>query len=113
MGSGGQCGLAQYLFQVGGNAGVSLGPLMSAFVVLPRGQSSIAWFSVVALAGILILTKGSGWATRNGSNVKKTGAPHNEKRPVFSSRRVLLFILGLFDLCFSKVCFLRVRSRYS
>src|SRR4051812_44577344 len=45
MASGGQHGLAQSLFQVGGNAGSSLGPLLAAFIVVPRGQSSIAWFS--------------------------------------------------------------------
>ncbi len=49
--SGGQYGLAQSLFQVGGNAGSALGPLMAAFVVVPRGQSSVAWFSVAALLG--------------------------------------------------------------
>src|SRR5262249_30862108 len=49
MASGGQHGLAQSLFQVGGNAGTALGPLMAAYIVVPRGQSSIAWFSVVAL----------------------------------------------------------------
>src|SRR3954471_10715282 len=62
--SGGQYGLAQSLFQVGGNAGSSLGPLMAAFVVLPRGQSSVAWFSVAALIGIALLTKIGGWYGR-------------------------------------------------
>ena len=49
MASGGQHGLAQSLFQVGGNAGSAMGPLLAAFIVLPRGQSSIAWFSFTAL----------------------------------------------------------------
>src|SRR5260370_2613441 len=75
MASGGQHGLAQSLFQVGGNAGLSLGPLMAAFVVLPRGQSSIAWFSVVALAGIFILTRVSGWGTTNTLHAKKPIPP--------------------------------------
>src|SRR5258708_11725991 len=75
MASGGQHGLAQSLFQVGGNAGLSLGPLMAAFVVLPRGQSSIAWFSVVALAGVVILPKVNGWGPNNTSTLKKTRAP--------------------------------------
>src|SRR5712692_5021838 len=92
MASGGQHGLAQSLFQVGGNAGLSLGPLLAAFIVLPRGQSSIAWFSVAALAGIVILTKVSGWATRNRSNVKKSGAVRPEKRPNLSTKRVVLSI---------------------
>src|SRR5262249_22274013 len=53
--SGGRLGVAPSLFQVGGNAGSSLGPLVAAFVVVPRGQASIGWFSVAALLGILIL----------------------------------------------------------
>ncbi len=51
MASGGRLGLAQGMFQVGGNAGQALGPLLAAFVVLPYGQGSLVWFSVVALAG--------------------------------------------------------------
>jgi len=112
MASGGQHGLAQSLFQVGGNAGLSLGPLMAAFVVLPRGQSSIAWFSVVALAGILILTKVSGWATRNRSNVKKSSAPDHERRTVLSTRRVVLSIAVLMALLFSKFVYLASLTSY-
>src|ERR1044071_112065 len=52
LASGGQHGLAQSLFQVGGNAGSASGPLLAAFILLPRGQHSIAWFSVAALIGI-------------------------------------------------------------
>jgi FSR family fosmidomycin resistance protein-like MFS transporter len=88
MASGGQHGLAQSLFQVGGNAGLSLGPLMAAFVVLPRGQSSIAWFSVAALVGIVLLTRVSNWARKNRSNVKKSSAAHHEQRPALSTKRV-------------------------
>ena len=51
MASGGRHGLAQSLFQVGGNAGSALGPLLAAFIVLPRGQRSVAWFSLAALLG--------------------------------------------------------------
>jgi FSR family fosmidomycin resistance protein-like MFS transporter len=61
MASGGQHGLAQSLFQVGGNAGSALGPLLAAFV-LTKGQSSIAWFSLLAIAGIMILTLIGTWA---------------------------------------------------
>src|SRR3954454_14807546 len=55
--SGGQYGLAQSLFQVGGNVGSSLGPLLAAFIVVPRGQASVAYFSVAALLGIALLAK--------------------------------------------------------
>ena len=58
MASGGQHGLAQSIFQVGGNFGSSLGPLLAAFIVLPRGQSSIAWFSLAALLAIVVLSAG-------------------------------------------------------
>src|SRR3954451_5458932 len=64
MASGGQHGLAQSLFQVGGNAGSSMGPLLAAFIVLPAGQRSIAWFSAVALLGIFILINIGTWYKR-------------------------------------------------
>jgi FSR family fosmidomycin resistance protein-like MFS transporter len=57
LASGGRHGLAQSLFQVGGNAGSAIGPLLAAFIVLPRGQSSVAWFAVGSLVGIFILTR--------------------------------------------------------
>jgi MFS transporter, FSR family, fosmidomycin resistance protein len=112
MASGGQHGLAQSLFQVGGNAGLSLGPLMAAFIVMPRGQSSIAWFSVAALAGILILAKVSGWATKNRSIGKKAGAIHYEQRPNLSKRRVVLSIAVLMALLFSKFVYLASLTSY-
>src|SRR5436853_3602691 len=61
MASGGQHGMAQSLFQVGGNAGSALGPLLAAFVVLPVGQHSIAWFSSAALLAIFVLTRVAAW----------------------------------------------------
>ncbi len=51
MASGGQHGLAQSLFQVGGNTGASLGPLLAAWIIVPHGRGSVAWFSLAALAG--------------------------------------------------------------
>src|SRR5215213_11660569 len=61
MASGGRHGLAQSLFQVGGNAGSAVGPLLAAFVVVPRGQRSVAWFSAAALAGMVILFAVGNW----------------------------------------------------
>src|SRR5258708_36990661 len=77
MASGGQHGLAQSIFQVGGNAGLSLGPLLAAFIVLPKGQNSIAWFSLAALTGMVLLTGGSGWAKNNAASWKKFSAKHD------------------------------------
>ena len=65
MASGGQHGLAQSLFQVGGNFGTSLGPLLAAFIVLPEGQRSIAWFSAAALIAIVVLTRVGVWYKRH------------------------------------------------
>ncbi len=61
LASGGQYGLAQSVFQVGGNAGQALGPLLAAFIVIPHGQTSVAWFSLVALLAIIVLTRVGRW----------------------------------------------------
>jgi FSR family fosmidomycin resistance protein-like MFS transporter len=61
MASGGRHGLAQSLFQVGGNVGSSFGPLIGAFLIVPRGQRSIAWCALLALAGMAILWKVGNW----------------------------------------------------
>jgi len=61
LASGGRHGFAQSLFQVGGNAGQAIGPLLAAFIVLPNGQGSVAWLSVLAMAGILLLSWVGRW----------------------------------------------------
>ena len=65
MASGGRYGFAQSLFQVGGSTGSAIGPLLAAFIVVPRGQGSIAWFSAAALLAILLLTNVSLWYSRH------------------------------------------------
>ena len=69
MASGGRHGLAQSLFQVGGNAGSALGPLLAAFMVVPHGQSSIAWFTAAALLAIVMLANVGRWYQTNGSEL--------------------------------------------
>jgi FSR family fosmidomycin resistance protein-like MFS transporter len=61
MAAGGRHGFAQSLFQVGGNFGTSLGPLLAAAIIFPYGQGYIAWFALIALAGIIVLTKVGAW----------------------------------------------------
>ena len=61
MASGGRLGFAQALFQVGGNSGQALGPLLAAFIVVPFGQGSILWFSGIALVGMLVLARVGVW----------------------------------------------------
>lgn len=65
MASGGRHGFAQSLFQVGGNLGTSLGPLLAAAIVVPRGQAHILWFTLLALLGIGLLSRVGGWYQRN------------------------------------------------
>jgi FSR family fosmidomycin resistance protein-like MFS transporter len=64
MAAGGRYGLAQSLFQVGGNMGSAAGPLLAAFIVVPHGQRSIVWFSAAALVAMLVLFQVGGWYSR-------------------------------------------------
>ncbi|MBZ5698328.1 MAG: MFS transporter [Acidobacteriia bacterium] len=112
MASGGQHGLAQSLFQVGGNAGLSLGPLLAAFVVLPKGQTSIAWFSLAALTGMVLLTGVSNWAKKHRPNWKKISAKHSEPAPNLSTARITASIAILMALLFSKFVYLASLTSY-
>ncbi|MBW0001964.1 MAG: MFS transporter [Hyphomicrobiales bacterium] len=101
MASGGRHGLAQSLFQVGGNTGAALGPPLAALIVLPHGQHSVAWFSVAALMGIAVLYRVGVWyrarrlATTGTSRVALPS-------PLLSSRKLTVSALILTALMFSK-----------
>ncbi len=101
MASGGRYGTAQALFQVGGNVGQAVGPLLAAFIVLPRGQGAIAWISLAALAGVGLLTRIGLWysaRSRPGHAAARTTTPtHN-----LSRARVLFLVCVLMLLLFSK-----------
>jgi FSR family fosmidomycin resistance protein-like MFS transporter len=113
MASGGQHGLAQSIFQVGGNAGLSLGPLLAAFIVLPKGQNSIAWFSLAALAGMFLLTGVSSWAKNHAESWKKFSAKHDiDKPPDLSTGRITASIAILMALLFSKFVYLASLTSY-
>jgi MFS transporter, FSR family, fosmidomycin resistance protein len=103
LASGGRHGLAQSVFQVGGNFGTALGPLLAAFIVLPYGQGSIAWFSVVALIGMMLLAAIGTWY---GKTLKlNNGEPHGSEREAIaelSKRKVAKSIALLMALTFSK-----------
>jgi FSR family fosmidomycin resistance protein-like MFS transporter len=103
MASGGQHGLAQSIFQVGGNVGATLGPLLAAFIVLPRGQHSLGWFSIASLLSLLVLTVVSGWYKTNiSTNKAESRATKVESHLPVSSRKVALSIAILICLLFSK-----------
>ena len=111
MASGGQYGLAQSLFQVGGNVGMASGPLMVAFVVLPRGQSSIAWFSLIALLTIILLIPVSFWYRAHLTPKTKTSPVHAAESPL-SPKKVRVSIGILVALIFSKYFYLSSINNY-
>ncbi len=105
LASGGAHGLAQSLFQVGGNFGSALGPLLAAFVVLPRGQHGLAWFALAALGGMVILTALGRWYESNGHARRlKTAAP--PRHPGLSRGQVGRAMAVLVVLIFSKYIYL-------
>ena len=112
MASGGQHGLAQSLFQVGGNAGASVGPLLAAFIVLPAGQGSIAWFSVAALLAIVVLTRVSGWYKRRHEAGWTAGAAIHPHVLSLSPRKIKLAMAVLMALVFSKYIYLASLTSY-
>jgi MFS transporter, FSR family, fosmidomycin resistance protein len=112
MASGGQHGLAQSVFQVGGNVGTSLGPLLAAYVVQPQGQRSISWFAVFALLAIFVLTKVGTWSKRNRSTLKKSHARAADGSAQLSSRRIGVALAVLIALMFSKFVYLASISSY-
>lgn len=111
--SGGQHGLAQSLFQVGGNAGSALGPLLAAFIVVPGGQAGIAWFSLAAIVAIIVLFKVGKWyrgLLRVGSTESRTQV--SDGKPTLSRAKVSFSIAILLCLVFSKYFYLASLSSY-
>jgi FSR family fosmidomycin resistance protein-like MFS transporter len=112
MASGGRYGLAQSTFQVGGNAGAALGPLAAAFIVVPGGQHAVAWFSLVALVAIIVLSRVGVWYREQirvnfARGKTKVMAPHG-----LSSRRVSASIAILLVLTFSKFFYMASMTSY-
>jgi MFS transporter, FSR family, fosmidomycin resistance protein len=104
--SGGQLGLAQGIFQVGGQMGGALGPLLAAFIIVPKGQSSLAWFSLAALAAIGLMFWTARWQTlfiraaRAVENTSSTSLPVT--RPIASRAGLFGALAVLVILLFSK-----------
>jgi FSR family fosmidomycin resistance protein-like MFS transporter len=111
MASGGRHGFAQSLFQVGGNTGSAIGPLLAAFVVVPRGQRSVAWFSAAALAGMVILARVGRWYQEHRkaarSRTVAAGVHHD-----LSRTKVVAALIVLLVLVFSKNVYLASISSY-
>jgi FSR family fosmidomycin resistance protein-like MFS transporter len=113
LASGGRHGFAQSLFQVGGNAGSALGPLLAAFVVVPWGQPSIAWCSIAAVVAMAVLVAVGRWYADHLSALRAKPRPAAPARRVdVSKARVATSIVILLMLIFSKYFYLASLSSY-
>ena len=111
LASGGSHGLAQSLFQVGGNFGSALAPLAAAFVVLPHGQKGLAWFAFAALAGIIILSGLGHWYRTNGHSKRKDGS-EPVRHPSLSRGEISKTMAVLIALLFSKYVYMASFTSY-
>jgi FSR family fosmidomycin resistance protein-like MFS transporter len=111
LASGGKHGFAQSLFQVGGNAGSAIGPLLAAFIILPGGQGSIAWFSVLALVAIIVLSRVGAWYQAH-RTIRTGHARGQTVRADLSKNRIALALLVLLALIFSKFFYTASISSY-
>jgi MFS transporter, FSR family, fosmidomycin resistance protein len=109
--SGGQHGFAQSFFQVGGNSGSAIGPLLAAFIVLPQGQHGVAWFSIAAIAGICILYRVGQWRSHH---LSRATPAHGSLEPShhLPRRAVIAALCILGALIFSKYFYLASLTSY-
>ncbi|MCA0320433.1 MAG: MFS transporter [Proteobacteria bacterium] len=111
LASGGRHGLAQSLFQVGGNVGTAAGPLFAAFIILPRGQESLAWFAGLALTGMVVLARVGAWYAGRRAAAAKSPAPA-VLPPALPRGLVLRTLIVLALLIFSKYIYIASLSSY-
>jgi FSR family fosmidomycin resistance protein-like MFS transporter len=112
MASGGKRGLAQSIFQVGGNAGSSLGPLLAALIIVPLGQSSIGWFAILPLLAMIVLIFVGRWYKLHLHTIKQKNKIRDTEHPVLSKSKIFWSILILIVLIFSKYFYLASMVSY-
>jgi len=108
--SGGRYGMAQSFFQVGGNFGQAIGPLLAAFIIVPRGQGSIAWFAVAALLGIFILSRVGRWYEQQRRAAVARGTASSAMPLGRRHTAIILFLLMV--LTFTKNIYMASISSY-
>lgn len=112
LASGGKRGLAQSIFQLGGNAGSALGPLLAALIIVPFGQGGIMWFSLAALLAIIILIYIGKWYKKTTVSKTKVVKAHAVSHHNLSSKRVTISLIVLLILIFSKFFYLASMTGY-
>jgi len=113
MAAGNRRGLAQSIFQVGGNTGSSLGPLLAALIIVPHGQSNILWFSLIAFLAIIVLSRLGFWYKSHLFSLKAKPKSKQLNSPQrLSKGRVAASIIILLVLIFSKYFYLASMTSY-
>jgi len=112
MAAGSRRGFAQSLFQLGGNAGSALGPLLAALIVVARGRAYVAWFTILALVGVVVLWKIGTWQKENFHRIspKKHAAAHRDA--ALPRKKVVAALTVLVALIFSKYVYLTSMTTY-
>ena len=112
LAAGGKKGLAQSIFQVGGNGGTAIGPLLAALIVLPHGRLAVLWFAVAAIMGALILTRVGRWYKRVVNNISGQRRKVRSVVDHLSKRRINMALAVLVVLTFSKQFYLASMTSY-
>ncbi|MGZ3767355.1 MAG: MFS transporter [Mucilaginibacter sp.] len=114
LASGGRRGLAQSIFQLGGNVGSALGPLLAAWIIVPSGQKSISWFSLGTLLAIVVLIRVGSWYKKHMLErmSARKGSGMLQGHPEFSRKKVIFSMFILLVLIFSKFVYLASMSSY-
>lgn len=110
LAAGGRKGLAQSIFQLGGNAGSSLGPLLAALILVPYGRSSAAWFSIIALIAIMVLWRIGNWYKPH--TKKKKTAKVLKHHKALTRRQIVFSVIVLLVLIFSKYFYMASMTNY-
>ncbi|GAB0113837.1 MFS transporter [Acidisoma sp. C75] len=110
--SGGRHGLAQSVFQVGGNAGTAIGPVLAAFIVVPHGQGSIIWFSGIALLGMVVLGGVGRWYQQRMASARRRPRAAMHPHDALPRARLVITMAILVALVFSKFFYLASISSY-
>jgi MFS transporter, FSR family, fosmidomycin resistance protein len=112
MASGGKHGLAQSFFQVGGNTGSAIGPLLAALIILPRGQIGVLWFTLAALTGIAVLSWVGRWYKNRLEHLRTRPKSHLEHHQTLPRKQVLFALTILMLLVFSKYFYIASLTSY-
>lgn len=112
LGSGGKRGLAQSIFQLGGNAGSAIGPLLVALVVAPYGQTNVIWFVITGFIGIIILSRIAVWYQNHLSLRAANKAAFQEDKVELSNKQITIALIVLLTLIFSKFFYMTSMTSY-